>query len=293
MGTAAFRVLRPGQRCEVWLTDLDGRTELLYATDELLLEAPNWTKDGSLILNGSGRLWKLPVCGEPSLGEILITGVPELNNDHVLSADSAQVFVSANDGHIYVAPVRGGAARRLTRDDGNYHFLHGVSRGGRQLAYVDIPEGRFDLPGTLVIARTDSPILIWPDVGEGHSDGPEFGPGDAWLYFNSEAFTGVAGHAQLGRYSSAPARVERLVSSDTVDWFPHIAPSGLLASYVSFPPGTIGHPPDVDVEVRIVRTVDWSTPIVTIPVFGGQGTLNVNSWSPDSSRLAYVAYPLS
>jgi TolB protein len=286
------RRLHPGQRCEVWQVEAHGRTELLYATEEVLLEAPNWSRDASLVLNGSGRLWSLGLSGAPSLREIPITGVPELNNDHVLSADGEHVYVSANDGHIYVAPARGGAASRLTRDDGYHHFLHGVSRGGRQLAYVDIPVGRFDLPGTLVIARSDGSIVVRPELGDGHADGPEFGPDDTWLYFNSEAFTGVAGHAQLGRYSLASDQVERLVWSDTVDWFPHLAPNGLLASYVAFPPGTIGHPPDVEVEVRIVRTVDWSTPVATLPVFGGQGTLNVNSWSPDSSRLAYVTYPI-
>jgi Tol biopolymer transport system component len=82
------------------------------------------------------------------------------------------------------------------------------------------------------------------------------------------------------------------VESPTVDWFPHLSPDGRLASYVAFPPGTQGHPADVDVEVRVVSTDDWSTPLSRFPLFGGQGTLNVNSWSPDGRCFAFVAYQI-
>jgi hypothetical protein len=40
-----------------------------------------------------------------------------------------------------------------------------------------------------------------------------------------------------------------------------------------------------------VSTDDWSTPLKRIAVPGGQGTINVNSWAPDSRRFAYVSYP--
>jgi len=86
--------------------------------------------------------------------------------------------------------------------------------------------------------------------------------------------------------------MERLVESESVDWFPHLSPDGGLASYISFPPGTQGHPSDLDVEVRLVRTADWGNVVCRFALFGGQGTLNVNSWSPDSSRFAFVAYSL-
>ena len=80
--------------------------------------------------------------------------------------------------------------------------------------------------------------------------------------------------------------------SDTVDWFPHLSPDGGHATYISFPTGTLGHPPDLDVEVRLVRTGNWNAILARFPLAGGQGTLNVNSWSPDSSRFAFVAYPI-
>jgi hypothetical protein len=86
--------------------------------------------------------------------------------------------------------------------------------------------------------------------------------------------------------------IERLVESESVDWFPHVSPDGELASYISFPPGTLGHPPDLDVEVRVVRTSNWRDVLWRFAIFGGQGTINVNSWSPDGRRFAFVAYPV-
>ncbi|MDQ0145636.1 hypothetical protein [Pseudarthrobacter niigatensis] len=76
-----------------------------------------------------------------------------------------------------------------------------------------------------------------------------------------------------------------------MDWFPHLSPDGSLASYVRFPAGTQGHPADLPVDVVLVATDDWATPLQTWPVSGGQGTLNVNSWSLASDRFACVAYP--
>ena len=83
------------------------------------------------------------------------------------------------------------------------------------------------------------------------------------------------------------------MASDTVDWFPHLSLDAQHAAYISFPPGTLGHPPDVDVEVRVVATTEWTDPLQAYAVFGGQGTINVNSWAPDSRRFAFVAYPFS
>ncbi len=131
------------------------------------------------------------------------------------------------------------------------------------------------------------------DTGDGHLDGPEWSPDGHWIYFNTESFTIVPGHAQLARIPDGGGSVERLLSSETVDWFPHLSPNAELASYISFPTGTLGHPENLDVEVRMVATSDWSSPLLRYPLFGGQGTINVNSWSPDSTRFAFVAYPIS
>lgn len=292
----APRQLLPGQRCEVWIASVTGESELVYSTDELLLEAPNWTLDGSaLILNGNGKLWRFDV-GSRTISQVPLTGIPDLNNDHVLAPDGAGIYLSANDGHIYRAELDGGAAERITADDGSFHFLHGVSPDGQELAYVGIEAGDFTQPGKLMRIPASGGATTALNV-DGHCDGPEYSPDGAWLYFNTEAFTSQPGHAQLARLNASdgsgrPAQPERLLESDSVDWFPHLAPDGQLASYIRFPGGTVGHPADLPVDVVLVSTADWGTPLHIWHLFGGQGTLNVNSWSPDSARFAYVAYPL-
>jgi len=288
----AHRVLSPGQCSEVWIAGVDGGSaSLLYRTDALLIEAPNWSADGRfLLLNGNGLLWRLDVDEPAQLRPIEFTGLPAaLNNDHVLSADGRWIFMSAMDGHIYRGAPTGGEVVRASCPHGRWHFLHGVSPDATQLAYVEIDD--FDHPGRLVVAPANTEPGTVIDVGPGHVDGPEWAPDGHWIYVNTEAFAGAPGHAQLARVAPSTGEVQRLVTSQTVDWFPHLSPDGRFATYLAFPAGTIGHPADLDVEVRLVRCADWATPIASYPVFGGQGTLNVNSWSPDSDRFAFVAYP--
>ncbi|WP_120521149.1 TolB family protein [Arthrobacter celericrescens] len=290
------RTLRTGQRSEVWIASVTGESTLLYSTDRILLEAPNWTLDGSaLVLNGDGRLWRLDVSTR-ELTEVPLTGIPDLNNDHVLAPDGETIFLSANDGHIYRAPFSGGTAERITKEDGSFHFLHGVSPDGKELAYVGIDGGDFTRPGRLMTIASDGGAAAAVDVGQvdvgpGHCDGPEYSPDGEWLYLNTESFSTDPGHAQLARIRVDGTGFERLLESGTVDWFPHLSPDGRLASYIRFPGGTQGHPADLPVAVVLVSTGDWKTPLHTWPLFGGQGTLNVNSWSPDSERFAFVAYP--
>jgi TolB protein len=130
----------------------------------------------------------------------------------------------------------------------------------------------------------------------GYIDGPEWSPGGEWIYFNTERWASRPGHAQLARVPSAepsPDKVERLASTDTVDWFPHLSPDGRLAVYLQYPAGTEGHPENLPVELVLVDVSDWSAPLARVPLFGGQGTINVNSWSPDSTRFAFVSYPIT
>ena len=287
-----IRTLQPGQRCEVWIASVTGERELVFTTGDVLLEAPNWTLDGAaLILNGAGKLWRFDVEGR-TISQVPLTGIPDLNNDHVLAPDGTGIYLSANDGHIYRAEIKGGPTTRITSEDGTFHFLHGVSPDGQELAYVGIEAGDFTQPGRLMTIPASGGATTPLNV-DGHCDGPEYFPDGEWLYFNTEAFTSKPGHAQLARLrTSNGGALEQVLKSDTVDWFPHLSPDGRLASYIRFPSGTVGHPADLPVDVVLVSTGDWTNPIHAWPLFGGQGTLNVNSWSPDSTRFAYIAYPV-
>jgi TolB protein len=189
-----IRTLQHGQRCEVWIASVTGERELVFTSEDLLLEAPNWTLDGgALILNGAGKLWRLETAGSTSgpgasLKPVPLTGIPDLNNDHVLAPDGTGIYLSANDGHIYRAPLDGGRATKITDDDGFFHFLHGVSPNGQELAYVGIEAGDFTQPGKLMTIPASGGATT-PLTVDGHCDGPEYSPGGEWLYFNTEAFT--------------------------------------------------------------------------------------------------------
>ena len=286
-----YRTLGPGQRAQIWLGGPGiTRPELLFETDAMLVEAPNWSLDGaSLFVNANGLLWRLDLDSpERRLTGIDFEDLPELNNDHVLDRDGEHIYMSTMDGHIYRGALGGGAVARVSPEDGHWHFLHGVSPDGSRLAYVQI--GDLADPGRLAVLQPPGPPVVL-DTGGGHVDGPEWSPDGRWIYFNTDGFTDDPGHAQLARIPDAGGPVELLVRSDTVDWFPHLSPDSHLATYIAFPAGTLGHPADLAVEVRVVATSDWATPVQRYPLSGGQGTINVNSWSPDSSRFAFVAYP--
>jgi TolB protein len=289
---AYYRSLAPGQVARIHIHDVKtGGDVVVHESRDVLFEAPNWTTDGqALLVNGDGVMWSIGTDTGSSPVRIEHQGLPEANNDHVLDPDGQHIFLSAMDKHIYRGLITGGAVTRVTSDADVWHFLHGVSPDGKRLAYVRI--SAFDQPGRLALTSTaEASESVLLDTGDGHIDGPEWSPDGKWIYFNTERWADRPGHAQLARIPDGGGEVERLVSSDTVDWFPHLSPDGRLAVYIKFPAGTEGHPPDLAVQLVVVSTDDWSTPLRRIALPGGQGTINVNSWAPDSQRFAYVSYP--
>ena len=293
-----IRPLRPGQRARLVVGDVDGGpARLVHESTASALEAPNWSPDGRwLVYNHDGLLYRIAADGSGPPEPIDTGGITDANNDHVLSPDGATIYLSAGDGHIHAVPFTGGAARRVTNEHvpGPFrHFLHGVSPDGSTLAYVGVePFGGdewgyrniFTIPaaGGADVRLTDSPAP---------ADGPEYSPDGEWIYFNSEHGASTPGHAQIFRMRPDGSGLEQLTFDERVNWFPHVSPDGRRVLYVSFPPGTLGHPADVDVVLRVMGRAG-EEPRDVVSLFGGQGTLNVNSWAPDSRRFAYVEYPV-
>jgi TolB protein len=287
---AYARKLADGQTCRIHVHDVaTGATTLVHASPTMLFEAPNWTGDGHLVLNGDGLLWTLPADGSGAPRPVPLEGIPELNNDHVLAPDGKTVYLSADDGHIYSASLNGGPAQRVTRAD-RRHFLHGISPDGATLAYVGVEPGDWSTASlwTIGVDGSGNTRLTTPGSID---DGPEYTPDGAWIYFNTEHFSTTPGHAQIARVRPDGSGLEQLTFDDRVNWFPHFSPDGRCAVYLSYPPGTEGHPADRPVELRLVLGDDWRSPRTLVALSGGQGTINVNSWAPDSRRFAYVDYP--
>jgi TolB protein len=268
---------------------LSGERRLMFASSEVLFEAPNWTPGGDLVVNGNGGLFQVT----DGLEEIELGGVPAINNDHVVSPDGTTVYVSAEDGQLYAVPLTGGAGRRVTNDRGPgfHHYLHGVSPDGDTLAYIGLEwvDGRRVTNVWTIPSAGGADVQVTDD--EFADDGSEYSPDGKWIYFNSERAAAVPGHAQLFRIAVGNAEIEQLTFDERVNWFPHPAPDGSSVAYVSFPPGTEGHPADID-DVRLRLLLPSGEFRELARLFGGQGTMNVPSWSPDSTQFAYVAYPL-
>ncbi|WP_298460735.1 biopolymer transporter Tol [uncultured Cellulomonas sp.] len=289
------RTLRTGQRAELHVVDVvTGDDRIVHESSTLLFEAPNWTPDGrSLVVNGDGLLFRLPA-GGGDLEPVPLGDVPAINNDHVLSPDGGTVYVSADDGHLYAVPMSGGEPVRVSNDRGPgfHHYLHGVSPDGGTLAYIGLvenPDGGATTNVWTVPSTGGADVQLTDD--EFADDGSEYSPDGRWIYFNSERASTEPGHAQLFRITTDGATIEQLTHDERVNWFPHVSPDGERVAYISFPPGTLGHPADLDVSIRLLEADGTVRELVRL--FGGQGTLNVASWAPDGRRLAYVAYPLA
>lgn len=292
--TMTARTLAAGQRSELYVLNVEtGVSTLVARSAELLFEAPNWTPDGrDLLVNGAGSLHRVPAAGG-TVRQVDLGGVPPINNDHVLSPDGSLIYVSAFDGQIYAVDLATAAARRVSndRDPGFSYFLHGISPDGATLAYTGMQigeHGRIRTDIYTIPASGGADRQLTDDAFA--DDGPEFSPDGAWIYFNSERGSSTPGHAQLFRMRPDGSGGEQLTADERVNWFPHVSPDGRRIAYVSFPPGTMGHPPDKDVVIRLIEDAGTRD---LVRLFGGQGTINVASWSPDSTHLAYVAYPIA
>lgn len=290
------RRLLPSQTCELVIARRDGTgVTVIYETSELI-EAPNWTPDGEwLIYNADGRLFRISIDGADGPHRINTAPVENLNNDHVISPDGTSLVVSANDGHLYQCPIQGGTPVKISNDRAPElrfkYYLHGISPDGQTLAYVGY-ERPSDTNTTRIctIPAKGGADTILTD-GSCPVDGPEYSANGEWIYFNSEAAATRPGHAQIFRMRPDGSGQEQLTHDDRVNWFPHAAPDGTIFAFISFPPGTLGHPADKDVIIRTMAP-DGSG-IRDIDRFnGGQGTINVTSWAPDSQAFAYVRYPI-
>ena len=248
-------------------------------------QAPNWTPDGeALIYNAGGLLYRFDL--KTGMSAVLNTGFADRNNnDHVISFDGTQIAISHHTQEerqsvVYTVPLQGGTPTRVTPLSPSY--LHGWSADDKYLVYCGARNGQYDVyripaEGGDEVQLTDHPTL---------DDGPEYSPDGKYIYFNS-ARTGTM---QIWRMDPDGENQTQLTFDEYNDWFAHVSPDGKWLVFISYPPEVPAgsHPFYKRVYLRMMSVEDLK-PRAIAYLYGGQGTMNVPSWSPDSKKIAFVS----
>ena len=276
--------------------DLETRTHRVIKEFPYVIEAPNWTPDGQwLVINIGGKLYKLSPDGKSDLIQIPTGDITQCNNDHVVTADGKWIGLSSNDpanrqynSYVYVVPFEGGQPRRITPEGPSY--LHGISPDGKTAAYCAFrgPEQEQDVwampvKGGPEVRLTDAPGL---------DDGPEYSPDGKHIWFNSVR----TGRMQVWKMrANGKQQTQMTFDEDLNSWFPHISPDNKKVVYIAYHDYEVdpaSHIADLNVQLRLIPAAGGK-PETLVEFFGGQGSINVNSWSPDSKQFAYVSYRLT
>jgi sugar lactone lactonase YvrE len=301
--TAVFsnvQIAPPAQRYRSKISIFDMKTKatrVLYTADNVF-EAPNWSRDGKyLLVNSGGNLYRLAVNGGANVTPEKV-GLPPgyvCNNDHDFSPDGKLIAFSASSANsrqsqVYVAAADGSNVKLLTPAAPSY--FHGWSPDGKWLAFVGQRNGKFELYRVPVTGGAEERLTF----KGANDDGPDYSRDGKWIYFNSDR----SGGWDIWRMPASGAgqndvHAEQITRDDLQDWFPHPSPDGKQLLFFSFPKGTEGHNGRMEGAQLRIMPMPGSKPQagaiqVLTTFFGGQGTINVNSWSPDSKQFAFVNF---
>ena len=277
--------------CRLEILDVaNGNRKVIYEAAEHF-EAPNWMPDGKkLLLNEGGSLFTIPVEGGKM--EKLNTGaVNRINNDHVISFNGKMLAISSSreglpggGSTVYTLPLAGGEPRLIT--DNTPSYLHGWNPNGKEVAIVAKRNGS-NIYNLYKVSLADRKETALTNNIRGHVDGPEYSPDGKYIYYNANA----SGSMQIWRMKPDGSDKEQLTFDEYNNWFPHISPDGKWMVMISFPydidPSS--HPAYKQVMLRLMPLKEAGAPHVIAYLYGGQGTINVASWAPDSKHLAFVS----
>ena len=272
-----------GSQLEI-LDAATGNSKIIYQSPRSI-QAPNWMHDGNhLIYNSQGLIYKYDL--KTNTPAVLNTGkVTGNNNDHVISFDGKMLGLSSsskddNASKVYSVSISGGEPKQITPTGPSY--LHGWSPDRKYMVFVGQRNNEFDIykipaNGGKEIKLTDA---------KGLDDGCEYSPDGRYIYFNSVR----SGLMQIYRMKPDGSNQEAVTNDELNNWFPHISPDGKWIVFISFgqdvKPGD--HPFYKHVYLRLMP-VNGGKPKVIAYLYGGQGTINTPSWSPDSKRIAFIS----
>ncbi|WP_431200390.1 TolB family protein [Mucilaginibacter sp. P25] len=268
------------------IMDINTGLRQVVLSDSGSLQAPNWTPDGkSLIFNKAGNLYNFSL--DNSCANLLNTGFANKNNnDHVLSFDGLQIGISHHAleekgrSIVYTLPITGGFPKQITTKSPSY--LHGWSPDNQFLLYTGERNGEFDIfkiskNGGKEIRLTNSPGL---------DDGAEYSRDGKYIYFCSTR----TGKMQVWRMDVNGKNQTQLTFDDFNNWFPHVSPDNKWLVFISFQNQVPAdkHPFYEHVYLRLMPVEGGPARVISY-LYGGQGTINVASWSPDSKKIAFVS----
>jgi len=266
-----------------------GKAELILK-EKRHFEAPNWSHDGQfLLINASGILEKVSIKGE-KLGLLPTGEITNANNDHGYSFDGKTLFISSSlptikEGSSFIFKVasEGGIPMRITANTPSY--WHGVSPDGKTIVYCAERNGNYDVYAMSSEGGAETRLT----AADGLDDGPEYSPDGKFIYMNSFR----SGKMQIWRMQPDGSKPEQVTFDNYSNWFAHISPNNKQATIISYLEDQgQKHPFGMQVKLRLVNLVDKTIKDLTEPFFGGQGTINVPSWSPDGKKFAFVKYEL-
>lgn len=268
-----------------------GKIDTILAT-KFHVEAPNWHPDNYLIVNSYGKIYTLDL--QTKKLSLLNTGFAiECNNDHGISPDKKWLVVSHNDktdtskkaykSALYIIPIKGGEPKRVTKEV--MSFWHGWSRDGKTLAYCAERNGNYDIYTISTEGGTEKRLTST----EGLDDGPDYSFDGKYIYFNSYR----TAHMQIWRMNSDGTNPEQLTFDDNSNWFAHPSPDNKWIVYIAYTSDEKqNHLFGKNVKLRLMNTKTKEIKDLSPVFYGGQGTINVPSWSADSKKIAFVSYSI-
>lgn len=285
----AYRPYRDyiGSNLEV-MDVLTGNRKILYQIPSSI-QAPNWTRDGkSLIYNSSAGILYHYNLADGKIREIKSGTATHNNNDHVLSFDGKQIGLSNHVGDkristIFVMPTSGSDHPiQITPSDSLHSYLHTWTLDGKGLIFTGQRKKQYDIYRIDIATKKETQLTNLATL----DDGPELSPDGKWIYFNSVR----TGTMKIWRMKPDGSQQEQVTFDEFNDWFPHFSPDGKWIVFISFPkeidPAT--HPFYQKVYLKLMPA-GGGYPKTIAYVYGGQGTINVPSWSPDSKKIAFIS----